>query len=258
MSLTLAVLGATLGLFLGMLLFMELGWRIGRAPRSAAHAESLNLGTVEAAVFALLGLLVAFTFSGAASRFEARHQMVVNEVTAISTAWDRLDFLPDSLEQPVRDEFLAFIDARVRVYNDFGNIAKRQSALDSAALHGHRLWMLAVYASQHGAPQAPMLVLPAINAMRDMALTRVLAADLHTPPAIYIVLAFIALACSLQIGFDMGRAGRRSWFHMLTFSTCVVVAVYLIIDLEFPRQGLVRTDAFDRPLREVRRQLTAP
>jgi hypothetical protein len=257
MALTLAVFGAALGLFTAMLLCMRLGMFLGQRRRSS-HKDPVNLGTVEAAVFALLGLLVAFTFSGAATRFEARHQMAVEEVTAISTAWQRLDVLPESLQHPVREEFRAFVDARLRVYRTFGDVSQRKPSLALAEMHQQRLWSLAVDAATHGSPQAPMLVLPAIGEMRDKALVRVLAADMHTPLAIYVVLCLIALVCSLLIGVDMGLANHRSWVHMLTFAGCVSIALYLIFELEFPRQGLVRTDSFDRPLLDVRQRLADP
>lgn len=52
------------GLFLGMLLLLELGRRIGTR-RLAQDPEGARqgVGAVEGALFGLLGLLIAFTFS---------------------------------------------------------------------------------------------------------------------------------------------------------------------------------------------------
>src|SRR5580765_7773073 len=76
-----------LGLFLGMLILLEVGRRIG-ARRLAEDPEGAEagVGTVEGAVFALLGLLIAFTFSGAASRFDTRRQLIIEETNDIGTA----------------------------------------------------------------------------------------------------------------------------------------------------------------------------
>ena len=81
------------GLFLGLLLMMEAGRRLG-VRRLAADPEGARagIGAVEGAVFALLGLLIAFTFSGAASRFDDRRHLVAEEANAIGTAWLRIDF----------------------------------------------------------------------------------------------------------------------------------------------------------------------
>ena len=63
----------SLSLFLGILLCLEVGRRIGiRRSAQAAEGTAAEGRVVEGVVFGLLGLLVAFTFSGAAARFDAR------------------------------------------------------------------------------------------------------------------------------------------------------------------------------------------
>ena len=59
------------GLFAGILALIEIGRRVGiwRRKRYAHETESAY-GVVDGAVFALLGLIVAFTFSGAGARFD--------------------------------------------------------------------------------------------------------------------------------------------------------------------------------------------
>jgi len=82
-------------LFLGMLLFQEIGRCIGIC-QIAKNPEERNLessGTTEAAIFALFGLLIAFTFSGAASRFDDRRHLIAEETNAIGTAYLRLDLV---------------------------------------------------------------------------------------------------------------------------------------------------------------------
>ena len=66
-----------MGLFLGMLILLEVGRRIGaRRLAEDSTGATAGVGTVEGAVFALLGLLIAFIFSGAASRFDTRRQLI--------------------------------------------------------------------------------------------------------------------------------------------------------------------------------------
>ena len=67
------VLGAILlsvGLFLGMMFCLETGFRLGR--KAAREAAYEGVGTLEAAVFALLGLLLGFSLAGGMSRLEGR------------------------------------------------------------------------------------------------------------------------------------------------------------------------------------------
>src|SRR5579863_5808564 len=95
MKLVLVVGLFAVGFFLVMLGFLEAGRRLG-ARQVARDGEGAKSSTVDAAVFGLMGLLIAFTFSGAAGRFDARRQLVVQEANDVGTAWLRLDLLPAS------------------------------------------------------------------------------------------------------------------------------------------------------------------
>jgi hypothetical protein len=77
-------------LLIGMLFLLEIGRRFGvrRRPKES-EGERGGLGTVEGAVFALFGLMVAFTFSGAATRFNEKRMLVAEEANCIETAYLR-------------------------------------------------------------------------------------------------------------------------------------------------------------------------
>jgi len=79
---------------MGMLILLETGRRLGvrRRPKES-EGERGSLGTIEGAVFALFGLLMAFTFSGAALRFNEKRMLVAEEVNTFETAYLRLDLL---------------------------------------------------------------------------------------------------------------------------------------------------------------------
>jgi hypothetical protein len=42
---------------------------------------------------------------------------------------------------------------------------------------------------------------------------------------------------------------------MFVFATIMAASVYIIVDLEYPRAGLIRIDAFDQVLAEVRQAM---
>ena len=93
---------------------MEIGYRVGKR-RIARSGEGLptGVGASEAAIFGLMGLLIAFTFSGATSRFEARRHLLTEEANAIGTAYLRLDLLPASAQPEVRRLMRVYVDARL-------------------------------------------------------------------------------------------------------------------------------------------------
>jgi hypothetical protein len=92
------------------------------------------------------------------------------------------------------------------------------------------IWSKAVAASA-GTPAA-VLVLPALNQMIDITTTRTMAARMHPPAVIYVLLIGLALLGAVLAGDAMSGAKRRDWVHMATFAFAIAAAVWVILDLE--------------------------
>ncbi len=249
-----AILFAAL-LFAGMLLAQEIGLRIGRR-RVAREGESARtgLGAIEGAVFGLMGLMVAFAFHGAASRFDARRDLVVREANDIGTAYLRLDLLPPAAQPKLRELFRRYVDARLEVYRLLPDVTAAREALERAQRFQREIWSVAVEGSRESSP-ATMLLLPALNSMIDVTTTRTVALQTHPPLLVFFMLAFLALACSLLAGYGMAGAPSRSVLHVLGFAAILTLTVYLILDYEFPRHGIIRLDFYDQLLVDVRQSM---
>jgi len=258
MKYTLYALLIAVSMFLGMVLLLEVGRRIG-ARRLAKDPEGarVGLGALEAGVFGLLGLLIAFTFSGAASRFDARRQMVIQETNNIGTAYLRLDLLPTEAQAPLREYFRRYVDARIAIYGKLPDIDAAKEELVKANNLQREIWRQALAAARApGAPTAAMAqLLPAINAMIDITTTQTWATQMHPPAIIFVMLYALALAGSLLAGSAMAASKSRSLLHMIGYPFVLAVAVYVIIDIEFPRLGFIRVDAFDQALVELRQSM---
>jgi hypothetical protein len=247
-------------LFVGMLLLLEIGRRIGAGRRARdPGGAGAGTGAVEGAVFALLGLLVAFTFSGAASRFDARRALIVEEANAIGTAYLRLDVVPANAQPGLRDLFRRYADSRLEVYRQLtaSDLEAARAELDRSIRLQGEIWNQAVIAGQlQGAPPAvAMLLLPALNQMFDVSTTRTMALRMHPPAVIFVMLFGLALASALLAGYAMGGAKTREWLHMFAFAAVLAITVYVIFDLEYPRLGLIRIGAFDQVLVDVRESM---
>ena len=85
-------------LFLAILVIpMEVGFRLGiRRHRPHPDAERAERGDVTlASMLALLGLMLAFTYSFCMGRADLRKKALVTEVNAIGTSFVRADLLPE-------------------------------------------------------------------------------------------------------------------------------------------------------------------
>src|SRR5512135_1710353 len=151
---------AAIGLLAGMMTLMELGRRAG-ARRLARDPEGSRAGAsaVEGALFGLLGLLIAFTFSGAAARFDTRRSLIVEEANTIGTAWLRLDLLPPEAQPALRDLFRRYLDTRLEAYRLVPDLAAARVALDRSVVLQGQIWSGAVAASR-SSQAATMLLLP--------------------------------------------------------------------------------------------------
>ena len=243
------------GLFLGMLVLLETGrrigiWRLARDPEGARQ----GLGVVEGAVFSLLGLLIAFTFSGAADRFNARRHLIVEEANNIGTAWLRLDLLPASAQPALRELFRKYMDSRLETYRKLPDLTAAKAELARSAQLQGEIWTNAVAVIRESSPSAVQL-LPALNAMFDIVTTRAQATINHPPLIIFGMLGALSLAAALLAGYGMAGGKARSWVHIFIFAAVTAITVYVITDLEYPRAGLLRVDDADRVLVELRESL---
>ena len=238
------------GLFIGLLVCLEFGYRIGR--RSCEKNPGLaheGIGVIEAAVFALLGLLLGFSFSGATSRLETRRELVVKEANAISTAYLRLDEVPAPDQPELRRLFRIYLDSRLRAYQKLPDLKAVDAELVQTDRIQQEIWSRAVAASRTDSTQnCARLLLPALNDMIDVTVSRTIALHTHLPALILVLLITVALVSALLAGYAMAKRQTRSWGHMLVYSLVIAATVFSVIDLDYPRSGFIRLDAADKAL----------
>jgi hypothetical protein len=241
-----------------MLLLLEVGRRLGIRRRSKeSEGERGSLGTIEGAVFALFGLVVAFTFSGAASRFNEKRMLIAEEANRIETAYLRLRLLPQQAQPELQELFRHYVDSRLETYRKLPNMEAAEREMANSKNLQEDIWTKAIAASAlpNCHPDAAKLLLPALNSMIDITTTRKMALRTHPPNIIYILLFSLGLICSLLAGYRMAVGQHRSWLHILSFAVITVIIVYVIIDVEYPRAGLIRLQGFDQLLIDVRQNM---
>jgi hypothetical protein len=238
-----------IGVFAGMLLSLIIGQRLGRREKDVGtDSGRIQLTAVEAAIFGLMGLMVAFTFSGAAQRYELRRQLVVDEANAIGTSYLRIDLLPAARQAALRDKYRQYLEARIAIYQP--GLHPSHEAI--ATKLQREIWAGTVAALAEAPPQATIIVVPALNEMIDVTTRRAIAAVTHTPKLIMAMLLTLGLVCSLLAGYVIGSSHtRHAGFHWLAFAFMITITIYVIYDLDYPRHGVIQIDFADRALTDL-------
>ena len=165
--------------------------------------------------------------------------------------------LPADAQPALRQDFRDYVDARLKFYAVLsGDLNAARTVYAKGTAIQQKIWSEAVAAtSRQSSAAVTSLVLGSLNSMIDDTTTRLVALENHPPVEIYMALGALVLASSLLAGFAMAKSGRRNWTHMLIFAGAVAFAVYLILDLDYPRLGLIRIDSADHILVDLRNSM---
>jgi hypothetical protein len=242
-----------LGLLGLLLAALELGYRFGfRVTRSdAADARAGGggqIGTVQAAVLGLLGLLLGFSFAGAAARFIERQDLITVESNAIGTAYLRADLLDEPYKSELRAALKTYTEHRLEVSQRLrtGIDVADLAAVDE--LHG-RIWK-AASAGVSAKPDMMLGVLPPVNDVIDVHATRLNAGRKHLPTLVMGLLVACSAIALAMIGYGCGVGARRRAPLTVPLALLIGTTLWITIDFDHPRGGLMQLN--DTPLRTLR------
>ncbi len=241
-------------LLLVMLASIEVGRRLGRRWRRL-HGDAATSGsaTVEAAVLGLLGLTLAFSFSGASDRLAQRRAQIVDEANAIGTAWLRLDLLPQADQPMLRTLLRDYLDSRIAVYEQFADRERSLAALARGSRLQRQIWSAATASCARSTVAAScLLLLPALNDMFDIVTTRTMAQLTHLPPLIIGLLILLCCLGGLQSGYALSAQTQRDPVQTSIFALAIAATVFVVVDLEFPRGGLINLGQMDQAIVDLR------
>ncbi|WP_313621579.1 hypothetical protein [Achromobacter sp.] len=249
--------GLALVFFVGLFVAIAIGKVLGR---SLDEKGGAGVAAIEASVFALLGLLVAFTFSGAAQRMAERRDLVIQEVNAIGTAWLRIDLLEPEDQPRLRDQFRGYVDQRILYERHVADLDARVGIAATAGKMQQDIWKASVVAARNRVPPAlAASYIGAVNDMLDSATSLSAAQKVHPPIVTYVFLGFLALVCACLVGVNLAASRQQhTLLHQVIYAVVMTAALYIIIDFEFPRIGVIRIDQTDALLVSQRESMTDP
>ena len=227
-----------IGLIAGLVAAHEIGFWLGSLTRSADDPFDRQVALIRASTAALVAFLIGFAFSGAASRFINRQDLVVKEANALGTAYLRADAIAEPQRGELKAALKEYAADRVVLLSRDGRNQIEPLLAKVNGLH-ERMWRSAIDAAHDNAPLLAV-VLPPINEVIDLHSAHLAMARRHLPtPIMALLLGTAAISLGI-VGFGNGRVGRRFSAIDSVYGVVLVVALWMTIDLDYPGIGLLR------------------
>lgn len=247
------------GVFAGtialVLFALEAGYRVGRRRAALEDPEKeSSVGMMVSASLALLAFLLAFTFGFAATRFETRRTILLDEVNAIGTTWLRARTLPE----PERSQARAWLREYAEVRLEGVLSGRLEETIRRSAELQVQLWESAASLPERG--QGTIFVsiyLQALNEVIDLHTKRVAESmRVRVPAIIWTVLYGITALAMSGMGYQTGLAGRRRPLAELPFAAAFAAVILLIADLDRLGGGWIQVS--QQPMAELIESMTEP
>jgi hypothetical protein len=240
-----------------MFISMGLGRIVARRLQSTVK-EATNAERMIGAFLALAAFLLGFAFSMSVARYELRRTAIITEANAIGTAALRADLYPDSVKQKLRSEFSDYLESRIRFFTAGAQLDSVYYYVDEASNLGMKIWKTAAdYSRQYPGHIVPSnQMIPAINEMLDAATSRHAFLEGKVPESVLYLLFGLVLISSFFAGYTQ-KHERVDILVSIVFSLMTVAVVYLIIDFDRPRRGLVQNDTAHKNIVALRSMFTS-
>ncbi len=197
-----------------------------------------DFAILQAASLTLLGLIIAFSFSMAAGRYDQRKNLEEAEANAIGTEYLRADLLPAADAAKLRPLLKSYVDLRIAYYDVFdgseaGPINKRTAKLQA------ELWAAVVGPAAATPTPVMALVVAGMNDVLNSQGYTQAAWWNRIPASAWALMIAIALGCNVLVGFG-ARSSLTAKRLLLIFPVFVAIAFAFIADIDAPRHGLIR------------------
>jgi hypothetical protein len=244
--------------FLFFLLFINwLGFKFkNRHIRKFPGTEHVGIGPTEGSLLGLTALLLSFTFGMSASKYESRRVLIVNETNEIGTTILRCDLYPDSIRNHLRADLKNYLETRIDYYDAKDNERLIQNSLVRSDSISKIIWnTVAVLAHDPKNMIATQQMVPSLNGMIDINTTREGGRRAMIPGMILIVLCILIIVSAFLSGYG-SKSLERNKVLVFAFAIMTTLALYLVIDLDKPRQGFVNLNSTEQLLVDLRTLFT--
>lgn len=227
-------------IFIAAILFIvictanEFGFSIGRyvQRRTTDEVKSLT-GSIQGSILGLLALLLGFTFSMSMQKYDARTQALIEEAATIQQAQIGASLLPQKQQPEVRSLLSQYIEIKQELaFISVINQSERQEQLNKTHEIQRQLWQLT----------SDTVIANEIRAIIRADFKRDAQINNHVPDIVLYLLFVVFVTAAAILGYSAGLSGKRLTVPIALVSILITLIVYIIIDLDRPKRGLIKTE----------------
>lgn len=233
-----------------------LAFAVARRLRSRSDHLREPYGVLQAALFGVVALILAFGLSLAVGRHDSRRTAVVNEANAIGTTYLRAQTIPEPMRSTSLDLLVDYTDTTIALANSVPGSAAAERAITEGQALQDDLWAqagLALDASPDGS--AVRLYVETLNDMIDQETVRISALNNRVPGAV-LLLEVIAAACAVALLTFVLALHGRGFGPALVAASLMAVLLFVTFDLDRPTRGTIRVP--DAPLTDQSESMDQP
>ncbi len=226
------------------LVVLEIAFRVGLRNRQAGdEGGRAHINALQSALLGLLSLLLGFNFAMAASRFDARKNLIQDEVNAVRMTYLRAQLLPGPQRDTISDLLHDYVDSRVAATSTQLDRARLDSINAEASRIETQLWAATGDVAEGGNATVQLsLFIQSLNELINVNDRRRAAQDNHVPETVINLLFSVALGALAYIAYGYGLVGKRRHLSTAIFALLIAMVLTIILDLDRPRRGLIRID----------------
>jgi len=188
-------------------------------------------------LLAMLGFVLAFTFSMAAGENKARKQNIIEDAAVIGTAYLRADLVAEPSRKRIKQYLKEYVDIRIDAVNHSDHLAK--AIARSQEIHD-LLWSEVTSLERDNANRNYLLLIQSVNQLIVMHEKR-LATALHNriPDSIWTALFIISSLTMIAIGVQAGISRSRRLVVSIPLILAFAALTTIIIDLDRIEHSLI-------------------
>tara|TARA_R110000744_G_scaffold362053_1_gene470008 strand:+ start:567 stop:1400 length:834 start_codon:yes stop_codon:yes gene_type:complete len=232
-------------LFILMLIINQITYNLGRHNKDVENAEMKSQSTaIQTGIIGLLALLLGFTFNMSLHRYDARSSAVIEEAGAISRVAMQAKLLSGKIREDVFNELDAYLALRISLSQvDLANPEQRSAINKKVSKSQAKLIELAQQELEN--PKSTLIAngfYQSLSGMIQIENKRTAMLRLHVPEPVLFLLFCVFVTVGGMLGYNSGLGKKRPAFPTVLLFTLIVLVVFIIIDLDRPKRGIIQVN----------------